>query len=116
MNVRRGRVGVVTSGSKVYAIGMILIYSKVVLILFDKNLSKIRIKSLLITQLKLFSNIGGYDGMHNLTTIEIYDPVEGTWSMAGKMNRHEGGVGVAALPINCSNWSSKNSKISIDSL
>ena len=54
--------------------------------------------------------------MHNLTTIEIYDPVEGTWSMAGKMNRHEGGVGVAALPINCSNWSSKNSKISIDSL
>ena len=72
MNVRRGRVGVVTSESKVYA-------------------------------------IGGYDGMHNLTTIEIFDPEVGSWSMAGKMNRHEGGVGVAALPINCSNWSRKPS-------
>ena len=71
MNVRRGRVGVVTSESKVYA-------------------------------------IGGYDGMHNLTTIEIFDPEVGSWTMAGKMNRHEGGVGVAALPINCSNWSRKN--------
>ena len=70
MNVRRGRVGVVTSESKVYA-------------------------------------IGGYDGMHNLTTIEIFDPEVGSWTMAGKMNRHEGGVGVAALPINCSNWSRK---------
>jgi len=67
MNVRRGRVGVVTSGSKVYA-------------------------------------IGGYDGMHNLTTMETFDPEEGQWIMAGKMARHEGGVGVAALPINCSSW------------
>lgn len=67
MNVRRGRVGVVTSGNMVYA-------------------------------------IGGYDGMTNLTTMEIYDPEEGNWQLAGNMGRHEGGVGVAALPINCSWW------------
>mgnify|MGYP003729839947 CR=1 FL=1 len=67
MNVRRGRVGVVTSGNKVYA-------------------------------------IGGYDGMTNLTTMEIYDPEEGAWELAGNMGRHEGGVGVAALPMNCSWW------------
>jgi kelch-like protein 18 len=40
LNVRRGRVGVVTSNNMVYA-------------------------------------IGGYDGMANLTTIEIFDPEEG---------------------------------------
>jgi len=65
MNVRRARVGVASSGNKLYA-------------------------------------IGGYDGMTNLSSIEIYNPEEGTWSLAGNMNRHEGGVGVAAIPNNCS--------------
>lgn len=64
MNVRRARVGVASSGNKLYA-------------------------------------IGGYDGMTNLSSIEIYDPEEGTWSLSGNMNRHEGGVGVAAIPNNC---------------
>ena len=82
MNVRRGRVGVVTSGSK------------------GKNSLQLYSKFIVYA-------IGGYDGMHNLTTIETYDPEEGHWVMAGKMARHEGGVGVAALPINCSNWLSE---------
>ena len=37
-------------------------------------------------------------------TIEIFDPKVGSWTMAGEMRRHEGEVGVAALPINCSKW------------
>ena len=51
---------------------------------------------------------GGYNrNDKDLKTIEMFDPEVGSWTMVGEMNRHKGPVVVAALPINCSNWSRK---------
>lgn len=42
--------------------------------------------------------VGGYDGMANLVTVEVYDPSANTWSYVTSMSAHEGGVGVGVLP------------------
>lgn len=44
--------------------------------------------------------IGGYDGVSNLSTVEVYDPKTNTWTFAEPMCAHEGGVGVGVIPIN----------------
>ena len=43
--------------------------------------------------------IGGYDGMKNLSTVEVYDPERDEWSFVAPMESHEGGVGVGVVPM-----------------
>ena len=43
--------------------------------------------------------IGGYDGLSNLNSVEVYNVDEEEWSTASPMNRHQGGVGVAVIPL-----------------
>lgn len=43
--------------------------------------------------------IGGYDGISNLPTVEVYDPNTDSWSFVSAMCAHEGGVGVGVIPI-----------------
>ena len=43
--------------------------------------------------------IGGYDGMKNLSTVEMYNPETDTWSFVASMESHEGGVGVGVIPM-----------------
>lgn len=43
--------------------------------------------------------IGGYDGVSNLSTVEIYDPQTDSWTYGEPMCAHEGGVGVGVIPF-----------------
>ena len=43
--------------------------------------------------------IGGYDGMKNLSTVEMYNPETDEWSFVSSMQKHEGGVGVGVIPL-----------------
>ena len=43
--------------------------------------------------------IGGYDGMKNLSTVEMYDPETDEWTFVSAMESHEGGVGVGVVPL-----------------
>ena len=43
--------------------------------------------------------IGGYDGLSNLSSVEVYNVDEKEWGAAAPMNRHQGGVGVAVIPL-----------------
>ena len=43
--------------------------------------------------------IGGYDGMKNLSTVEMYNPESDSWSFVASMESHEGGVGVGVIPM-----------------
>ena len=43
--------------------------------------------------------IGGYDGMKNLSTVEMYNPETNEWSFVAPMESHEGGVGVGVIPM-----------------
>ena len=43
--------------------------------------------------------IGGYDGLTNLNTVEVYSVDEEVWSTAAPMKCHQGGVGVAVIPL-----------------
>ena len=47
--------------------------------------------------------IGGYDGMKNLSTVEMYNPDKDEWTFAPSMEKHEGGVGVGVIPKRDSN-------------
>ena len=47
---------------------------------------------------KLYA-IGGYDGVMNLKSVEVYEPDEDVWTMAPPMHAHEGGVGVGVIPL-----------------
>ena len=42
---------------------------------------------------------GGYDGMKNLSTVEMYNPETNEWSFVASMEKHEGGVGVGVIPM-----------------
>lgn len=44
--------------------------------------------------------VGGYDGISNLVSVEVYDPGTNTWNYVTSMSAHEGGVGVGVLPYN----------------
>ena len=41
--------------------------------------------------------IGGYDGMKNLSTVEMYNPETNTWSFVASMESQEGAVGVGLM-------------------
>ena len=41
--------------------------------------------------------IGGYDGMKNLSTVEMYNPETDTWSFVASMESQEGAVGVGLM-------------------
>lgn len=41
--------------------------------------------------------VGGYDGISNLVSVEVYDPVSNTWNYAASMVAHEGGVGLGVI-------------------
>ena len=43
--------------------------------------------------------IGGYDGMKNLCTVEMYNPETDEWTFVSSMESHEGGVGVGVVPL-----------------
>ena len=43
--------------------------------------------------------IGGYDGLSNLSSVEVYNVDEKEWGAAAPMNRHQGGVGVAVISL-----------------
>ena len=43
--------------------------------------------------------VGGYDGVSNLNSVEVYNLERGAWSTTVSMTRHQGGVGVAVLPL-----------------
>ena len=43
--------------------------------------------------------IGGYDGLSNLSSVEIYDLDKEEWSTGQPMNLHQGGVGVAVISL-----------------
>ena len=43
--------------------------------------------------------IGGYDGMKNLSIVEMYNPETDAWSFVASMESHEGGVGVGVIPM-----------------
>ena len=47
---------------------------------------------------KLFA-VGGYDGVANLSSVELYDPRTNQWSFVTSMCAHEGGVGLGVIPI-----------------
>ena len=46
---------------------------------------------------KLYA-IGGYDGVSNLRSVEVYDPELDQWSFVASMCSHEGGVGAGVIP------------------
>ena len=52
---------------------------------------------------KLYA-IGGYDGLKNLNSVEMYDPESNTWSFGASMCAHEGGVGVGVVPLEPTVW------------
>lgn len=43
--------------------------------------------------------VGGYDGISNLVTVEVYDPKVDKWTYAADMIAHEGGVGLGVISI-----------------
>ena len=43
--------------------------------------------------------IGGYDGNSNLTSVEVYDPQQKSWSFVASMCAHEGGVGAGVIRL-----------------
>ena len=43
--------------------------------------------------------IGGYDGMKNLSTVEMYNPETDEWTFVSSMESHEGGGGVGVIPM-----------------
>ena len=47
---------------------------------------------------KLYA-VGGYDGLTNLKSVEMYDPEADKWTLSIPMCAHEGGVGVGVIPL-----------------
>lgn len=43
--------------------------------------------------------IGGYDGVSNLNSVEVYDPEKDEWRFEAPMCAHVGGVGVGVVPL-----------------
>ena len=42
--------------------------------------------------------IGGYDGLANLSSVEVYNPDTEEWTPAPPLTCHQGGVVVAVIP------------------
>ena len=63
----------------------------------DMNMKRSRV-ALVANCGKLYA-IGGYDGSTNLSSVEMFDPETLTWTLARPMCAHEGGVGVAVVPL-----------------
>ena len=42
--------------------------------------------------------IGGYDGVANLSSVEVFNPETEEWKPAPSLTRHQGGVVVAVIP------------------
>lgn len=42
--------------------------------------------------------IGGYDGLANLSSVEVYNPDTQEWTPAPPLTCHQGGVVVAVIP------------------
>lgn len=40
-----------------------------------------------------------YDGISNLSSVEIYNVEEDSWTLGSSMIAHEGGVGIGVIPI-----------------
>ena len=42
--------------------------------------------------------VGGYDGLTNLSSVEVYNPDLDEWTLAPPLTYHQGGVVVAVIP------------------
>lgn len=58
-----------------------------------------RSRAALVANMGKLWAIGGYDGVTNLSTVEVYDPEKDSWSFASPMCAHEGGVGVGVIQV-----------------
>ena len=54
--------------------------------------------SLVSTAGRLYA-VGGYDGQSNLSSVETFNPDTNRWTFRAPMVCHEGGVGVACIPL-----------------
>ena len=63
----------------------------------DMNVKRSRV-ALVANCGKLYA-IGGYDGSANLCSVEVFDPETMMWTLTRSMCAHEGGVGVAVVPL-----------------
>ncbi|XP_068197424.1 kelch-like protein 18 [Antennarius striatus] len=54
--------------------------------------------SLVATAGRLYA-VGGYDGQSNLSSVETFNPDTNRWTFRAAMASHEGGVGVACIPL-----------------
>ena len=41
--------------------------------------------------------VGGYDGISNLVSVEVYSPEQDIWTFTAPMIAHEGGVGLGVI-------------------
>lgn len=61
-------------------------------------MNTMRSRAALVANMGKLWVIGGYDGVSNLSAVEIYDPVTNCWTFGAPMCSHEGGVGVGVIP------------------
>ncbi|KAL1439803.1 hypothetical protein MTO96_009652 [Rhipicephalus appendiculatus] len=86
MLTRRCRLGVAVLRGKIYQWQFVA----------PMNVTRSRV-ALVANCGRLFA-VGGYDGVSNLSTVEVYDPEADQWTPIASMCAHEGGVGVGVLP------------------
>ncbi len=83
MNVTRSRVALVANAARLWAIGG------------EQRIRDVVGRGCLSVPV-LFP---GYDGMKNLSTVEVYNPETDEWTFVAPMESHEGGVGVGVIPL-----------------
>lgn len=63
------------------------------------SMNVMRSRAALVANMGKLWAIGGYDGISNLSTVEVYDPEVNSWTFAPSMYAHEGGVGVGVITL-----------------
>lgn len=61
-------------------------------------MNMMRSRAALVANMGKLWAIGGYDGVSNLSAVEVYDPRTNSWTFSTPMCAHEGGVGVGVIP------------------
>lgn len=62
-------------------------------------MNQIRSRVALVANMGKLYAIGGYDGVSNLSTVEVYNLETDVWEVITSMCAHEGGVGVGVIPM-----------------
>lgn len=63
------------------------------------SMNVMRSRVALVSNMGKLWAIGGYDGVSNLASVEVYDPQSNSWSFVAPMCAHEGGVGAGVIPL-----------------